>query len=143
MSLRYALLGFISTEPASGFDLAREFGESMGWFWYASHSQIYPELRRLEEDRGVFPRLVKRLASRPEEAHDLIAGLKILAMRGNIDRARTEINWAEDALTRACRTNASSPSGSSWVTPRRCWRSTAMPNASSVSEGVLYSLRQW
>jgi DNA-binding PadR family transcriptional regulator len=37
MSLRYALLGFISTEPASGFDLAREFGESMGWFWYASH----------------------------------------------------------------------------------------------------------
>src|SRR6266545_6614974 len=52
MSLKYALLAFLSTEPASGFDLAREFGESVGWFWYSSHSQIYPELRRLEE-RGL------------------------------------------------------------------------------------------
>ena len=49
MSLRYALLGFLTTEPASGYQLAQEFGESMGWFWYASHSQIHPELQRLEE----------------------------------------------------------------------------------------------
>lgn len=49
MSLKYALLGFLSTEPASGYTLAQEFGESMGWFWSASHSQIYPELHRLEE----------------------------------------------------------------------------------------------
>jgi DNA-binding PadR family transcriptional regulator len=49
MSLKYALLGFLTTEPASGYQLAQEFGESMGWFWYASHSQIHPELRRLEE----------------------------------------------------------------------------------------------
>ena len=50
MSLRFALLGFLSTEPASGYRLAQEFGESMGWFWNASHSQIYPELRRMEAD---------------------------------------------------------------------------------------------
>ncbi|GAA3613491.1 helix-turn-helix transcriptional regulator [Nonomuraea rosea] len=185
MSLKYALLGFLSTEPTSGYDLAREFGESLGWFWYASHTQIYPELRRLESEglvtssmtddnpgkpkrtyqltergaaelrewlaqpvdyppvrdaervklmfldtapvevirehlsthrrhhedllavylrqlrelrRGVFPRLVKRLARRPRSEHGLITGLKVLAMQGNIARARAEIAWAEDAL---------------------------------------------
>jgi DNA-binding PadR family transcriptional regulator len=50
MSLRFTLLGFVSTAPASGYDISKEFDESMAWFWNASHSQIYPELRRLEAD---------------------------------------------------------------------------------------------
>jgi PadR family transcriptional regulator AphA len=53
MSLRFALLGFLTTEPASGYRLAQEFGESMGWFWYASHSQIHPELKRMEDEKLV------------------------------------------------------------------------------------------
>jgi len=48
MSLRKSLLAFLSSGPSSGYDLAREFSETVGGFWYASHSQIYPELRRLE-----------------------------------------------------------------------------------------------
>ena len=184
MSLQYALLGFLTTEPASGYRLAQEFGESAGWFWYASHSQIHPELKRMEEEglvtseliedggrgkrlytitsagrerldrwlsavteyppvrdverlrlifmdqqspevirkhfeahldhyrhllevyseqlgqihEGTFPRLRKRLASQPIESHQFVAGLKTLALQGNVARARTEIAWAEDAL---------------------------------------------
>jgi DNA-binding PadR family transcriptional regulator len=49
VSLRFAILGSLSSCPASGYDLARQFGLGLGWFWSASHSQIYPELRRLEE----------------------------------------------------------------------------------------------
>jgi PadR family transcriptional regulator AphA len=184
MSLRFALLGFLTTEPASGYQLAQEFGDSMGWFWYASYSQIHPELRRLEEQGlvrsevssadgrgtrifsitpageaelrrwlaaetdyppvrdperiklifgdmlspaeirahleqhrkhheallaaylqqlrevrlGTFPRLRKRLASRPAGTHELVTGLKVLALQGNVARARGEIAWAEDAL---------------------------------------------
>ena len=41
VSLKYALLGFLTTEPASGYQIAQEFSDSMGWFWYASHSQIH------------------------------------------------------------------------------------------------------
>ena len=48
MSLRFAILGTLSTAPASGYDLARQFDTGLGWFWSAGHSQIYPELRRLE-----------------------------------------------------------------------------------------------
>jgi PadR family transcriptional regulator AphA len=184
MSLRFALLGFLTTEPASGYRLAQEFGESMGWFWYASHSQIHPELQRLEDEglvssevldddgrgkrlfsitragreqldhwlsqstdyapvrdverirlifldqqppqvirkhfeahldhhqhlldiysgqlreihQGTFPRLRKRLASQPESTHEYVAGLKALALQGNVMRARNEIAWSEDAL---------------------------------------------
>lgn len=184
MALRYALLGFLTTEGASGYRLAQEFGESAGWFWYASHSQIHPELKRMEQEglvtserleddgrgkrvysitpagreqldlwlaesteyppvrdverirlifmdqqphevirkhfeahldhhrrlldiyseqlreihQGTFPRLRKRLASQPEETHEYVAGLKALALQGNVMRARTEIAWAEDAL---------------------------------------------
>jgi PadR family transcriptional regulator AphA len=49
MSLRKAILAFLSSGPSSGWDLAREFAETVGGFWYASHGQIYPELRRLEQ----------------------------------------------------------------------------------------------
>ena len=50
MSLRFAILGSLSTAPASGYDLARQFDMGLGWFWSANHSQIYPELRRLEAE---------------------------------------------------------------------------------------------
>jgi PadR family transcriptional regulator AphA len=49
VSLRFAILGSLSSSPSSGYDLARQFNLGLDWFWSASHSQIYPELRRLEE----------------------------------------------------------------------------------------------
>jgi PadR family transcriptional regulator AphA len=50
MSLRYAILGYLSTAPGTGWDLARQFDAGLGWFWTARHSQIYPELRRLTKE---------------------------------------------------------------------------------------------
>jgi len=48
MSLRYALLGLLAEEPASGYDLARKFERNLRRYaWHAQHSQIYPELSRL------------------------------------------------------------------------------------------------
>ncbi|MDB5897153.1 MAG: transcriptional regulator, PadR-like family [Ramlibacter sp.] len=49
MSLRFALLGFIGTTPASGYTLGRKFADGAGAMWEALPSQIYPELRRLEQ----------------------------------------------------------------------------------------------
>jgi PadR family transcriptional regulator AphA len=51
MSLRYALLGLLAEEPASGYDLARKFERALQRYaWHAQHSQIYPELNRLAAD---------------------------------------------------------------------------------------------
>ncbi|WP_031469777.1 PadR family transcriptional regulator [Sciscionella sediminilitoris] len=50
MSLRYALLGLLHDGPASGYDLTQRFAAGIGQYaWSAKHSQIYPELRKLEE----------------------------------------------------------------------------------------------
>lgn len=49
MSLRYALLGLLSEQPMSGYDLTKRFEESLRNVWPAKHSQIYPELNRLNE----------------------------------------------------------------------------------------------
>jgi PadR family transcriptional regulator AphA len=49
MALRYAILGYLSTAPGSGYDLSQQLQGGLGWFWSASHSQVYPELKRLEE----------------------------------------------------------------------------------------------
>lgn len=52
MSLTHALLGLLVSEPGTGYDLRRRFDASLSNAWHASHSQIYPELGRLEE-RGL------------------------------------------------------------------------------------------
>ncbi|MFK7817093.1 MAG: PadR family transcriptional regulator [Planctomycetaceae bacterium] len=48
MSLENILLGMLR-EPASGYELRREFEEGAQHFWSARLSQIYPTLQRLEE----------------------------------------------------------------------------------------------
>ncbi|MDX6713818.1 MAG: hypothetical protein QOH30_376 [Baekduia sp.] len=50
MSLRHAMLGLLAVEPATGYDLTRRFDKSLSNAWHASHSQIYPELAKLEDE---------------------------------------------------------------------------------------------
>lgn len=49
MSLPHALLTSLLERPCSGLDLAHRFDRSIGFFWPASHQQIYKELGRLEQ----------------------------------------------------------------------------------------------
>lgn len=50
MSLRYALLALLRVGPLSGYDLQKQFAESVGHVWHAPDSQIYPELRKMETE---------------------------------------------------------------------------------------------
>lgn len=49
-TLKYAILGLLMRAPVTGYDIAKEFGDGLGCFWSAKHSQIYPELKRLTEE---------------------------------------------------------------------------------------------
>lgn len=49
MSLPHALMTALLERPSSGLELARRFDKSIGYFWHATHQQIYRELGRLEE----------------------------------------------------------------------------------------------
>ncbi|WP_405502995.1 PadR family transcriptional regulator [Streptomyces niveus] len=48
MSLPHAILTALLERPSSGLELARRFDRSIGYFWSATHQQIYRELGRLE-----------------------------------------------------------------------------------------------
>jgi DNA-binding PadR family transcriptional regulator len=48
MSLAHAVLTSLIEKSSSGYDLARRFDKSIGYFWHASHQQIYRELARME-----------------------------------------------------------------------------------------------
>lgn len=49
MSLPHAILTALLEKPSSGLELTRRFDRSIGYFWSATHQQIYRELSRLEE----------------------------------------------------------------------------------------------
>ncbi len=50
MALKYALLGALADRPRTGYELLKHFEQSLAYAWPASHSQIYPELARLQAD---------------------------------------------------------------------------------------------
>lgn len=50
MSLRFALLALLSSTPRTGYDLLQIFDRSVAFVWHAPHTQIYPELRRMEAE---------------------------------------------------------------------------------------------
>ena len=49
MALGEAILTCLVEQPMSGYDLARSFQTSIGFFWKADHQQIYRELAKLRE----------------------------------------------------------------------------------------------
>lgn len=49
MSLEYAILVSLRERAGSGYELARRFDKSIGYFWAASHQQIYRSLKRMVE----------------------------------------------------------------------------------------------
>lgn len=47
---KYAVLGFLSWGPMSGYDIKKLVEASVGNFWTESYGQIYPVLRRLQAE---------------------------------------------------------------------------------------------
>ncbi len=51
MALGDAILACLTESPMTGYELAKTFDASIGFFWKADHQQIYRELNKLR-DRG-------------------------------------------------------------------------------------------
>ena len=49
MALEHAILVSLSERAGSGYELTRRFDRSIGYFWPATHQQIYRVLRRMDE----------------------------------------------------------------------------------------------
>ena len=214
MSLRHALLALLEAGSMTGYELAKQFDNSVDYVWHARHSQIYPELRRLESaglvratdvprgskelatkraygltlegaaelrrwitqieappalrdsayvkatyleygsareareqfrahrayheqlrdrferhvdllERRATALLRRRLAAAPQQAHEAIVAYKVHVYRGLIERAKTEIAWAERGIELVGRLADADPDGFSatdpilWPAPER------------------------
>lgn len=50
---KYALLGALSIEPMSGYEIKKMMAQSTNYFWSESNGQIYPELAKLAKNKFV------------------------------------------------------------------------------------------
>ncbi|AVK64068.1 PadR family transcriptional regulator [Lactobacillus sp. CBA3606] len=51
--LQFIILGLLNQQPLTGYDLTKAFDHEIGEFWQAQHSQIYPQLKRLETQGAI------------------------------------------------------------------------------------------
>lgn len=61
MSLAHAILVCLVDESMTGYELAKRFDSSVGFFWRANHQQIYRELTLLSEKAYVKGKLVNQI----------------------------------------------------------------------------------
>ena len=78
MSLPHALLTALIEHPGSGLELASRFDRSIGYFWQATHQQIYRELGRLEVAGWVKSEPVEQSRGKKKTYRVLPAGRKEL-----------------------------------------------------------------
>ena len=50
MSLKHAILVLLESEGGTGYDIVKSFNKGLGYFWNASHQQVYQELKKLNGD---------------------------------------------------------------------------------------------
>ena len=80
MALEHALLVALSERPASGLELTRRFEKSLGFFWHATHQQIYRVLARMEADGWVGVEVVEQEGRPDKKVHTPSeAGRRVLA----------------------------------------------------------------
>lgn len=70
-SLGHALLGLLARTPGTGYDLTQRMSRPVGYFWSAAHSQIYPELARLESAGLVRHEIIEGAGPRPTKRYEL------------------------------------------------------------------------
>ena len=98
MALSHAIMTALIEDEMSGYDLARAFDNSLGFFWHASHQQIYRELRRLteqgflrfrtEEQRG---RPDRKLYALTEDGRESLDNWVLEADRGRAQESKDEL----------------------------------------------------
>jgi DNA-binding PadR family transcriptional regulator len=94
MALEHAILVSLAEQSGSGYDLARRFDKSIGYFWTATHQQVYKVLGRMETDGWIAATVVAQ-DGRPDK--------KLYALT---DDGRAELRWwlaapAEPEVTRS------------------------------------------
>ena len=96
MALAHAIMTALIEDDLSGYELARDFETSLGFFWRASHQQIYQELRKLS-DKGW---LNKREVNQSGKPNKIVYGITLAGREALADwvYSATKTQAAKDEL---------------------------------------------
>jgi DNA-binding PadR family transcriptional regulator len=70
VALPHAILVSLCEQASSGYELARRFDRSIGYFWVATHQQIYRTLRTMEADGWVRAQVVEQQGRPDKKVYD-------------------------------------------------------------------------
>lgn len=73
MALAHAIMTALIDDDLSGYELARSFETSLGFFWQATHQQIYQELHKLADKKWLHKREVNQRGKPNKIAYGLTA----------------------------------------------------------------------
>jgi len=73
MALEHALLVALRERPGSGLELTRRFERSIGFFWQATHQQIYRVLARMEADGWIVAETVPQQGKPDKKVYSVAA----------------------------------------------------------------------
>lgn len=106
--LGFAILGLLAVRPRTGYDLARAMRKPIGYMWTAGHSQIYPELARLEAAGYVSATVIDGPGPRDTKRYTITnAGTEALT------------DWADSPLTEVARSELMLRVRALWLLPQR------------------------
>lgn len=71
MSLRFALLGLLAVQPASGYDLKRAIDRSTYFIWNATGPQIYNTLHKLREEGCITSKALPQQGKPDKQIHTI------------------------------------------------------------------------
>ena len=95
--LKFALLGFLQSDPKTGYDLKQVMDKSTNHFWHAKQSQIYTTLKQMEID-GLVESHAEPQESRPDRKVYTITESGISAMHDWLQQPVTKLETPKQLL---------------------------------------------
>jgi len=105
VALGDAILVCLTERPMTGYELAKTFDSSIGFFWKADHQQIYRELTRLRDKGHVLAREVVQSGKPNKLVYTLTPAGKV-ALRHWSARPSSPPSIKDDMLVRLCALDA-------------------------------------
>jgi DNA-binding PadR family transcriptional regulator len=99
MALGDAILACLTEHPMTGYELAKTFDASIGFFWKADHQQIYRELSRLR-DRGHIQGREVVQSGKPNKLVYTLTAEGRAALRHWAARPSSPVSMKDDLLVR-------------------------------------------
>ena len=92
--LGYAILGLLAVEPLTGYQVAQRMRAPIGYMWTATHSQIYPELAKMQASGLVRAAVIPGRGPRDTKQYTITAAGRG-ALRTWVDSPLTELARSE------------------------------------------------